>query len=131
MSKRRGKELFSQRDLAQFGVTARPRMPISPNTKLELQAQDPRSSEQKEQAANLEQKMRTLPMFAEEQVAPSAELARRRMVLTEATESCRQLLGILEMLKKAKGDVSHFMPVVMGQIAETERLLSQLSKSDR
>ena len=130
MSKRRGKELFSQRDLAQFGVTARPRMPISPNTKLELQTQDPRSSDQKEQAAKLEQEMRTLPMFAEEEVAPSAELARRRMVLAEASESCRQLLGMLEMLKKAKGNVSHFIPAVMGQLVELEKVLEQLNKPE-
>lgn len=130
MSKRRGKELFSQRDLAQFGVTARPRMPISPNTKLELQTQDPRSNEQKQQAARHEQEAHTLPMFNDAEVAPSEELTRRREVLDEATESCRQLLGILEMLKKAKGNVSHFVPAVMGQLAELEKMLEQLNEPD-
>ena len=36
-------ELFSQRDLAQFGVRAHPQLPISPMTHLKLTIQDPRS----------------------------------------------------------------------------------------
>ncbi|MCB0020254.1 MAG: hypothetical protein KDE09_20825 [Anaerolineales bacterium] len=36
-------ELFSQRDLAQFGVRAHPQLPLSSMTHLKLAIQDPRS----------------------------------------------------------------------------------------
>lgn len=129
MSKRRDKELFSQRDLAQFGVTARPRMPISPNTRLELQAQDPRSSEQKEQAIKQEEMASTLTMFTSEEVAPSQEFTRRREVIQKATESCNQLLVMLEMLKKANGNITHFVPALIQQASIVEETLRQLSTS--
>jgi hypothetical protein len=41
-------EMFNQRDLAQFGVRARPLMPIAPTTKLALAVQDPRTPEERE-----------------------------------------------------------------------------------
>jgi hypothetical protein len=41
-------EMFSQRELAQFGVRARPQMPIAPTTKLALQIQDPRTPEERD-----------------------------------------------------------------------------------
>jgi hypothetical protein len=40
-------ELFSQREIAQFGVSANPQMPLSPKTRLELALDDPRSEEEK------------------------------------------------------------------------------------
>lgn len=40
-------ELFSQREMAQFGVRAHPKIPLSPKTRLELIAEDPRSAEEK------------------------------------------------------------------------------------
>lgn len=40
-------ELFSQREMAQFGVKANPKIPLSPKTSIELAAEDPRSEEQK------------------------------------------------------------------------------------
>lgn len=42
-------EMFSQRDLAQFGVQAHPQIPLSPKTRLELAMQDMRTPEEKEQ----------------------------------------------------------------------------------
>lgn len=39
-------EMFSQREIAQFGVNPRPLMPLSPNTKLLLIPEDPRSEEE-------------------------------------------------------------------------------------
>ena len=41
-------EMFSQRELAQFGVRANPKLPISPKTRLELMVQDLRTEEEKE-----------------------------------------------------------------------------------
>ena len=40
-------EMFAQHDLAQFGVTAKPRIPITPLTRLELASQDPRTEDEK------------------------------------------------------------------------------------
>jgi hypothetical protein len=39
-------EMFSQRELAQFGVRANPQMPLSPKTRLELAMEDPRTEEE-------------------------------------------------------------------------------------
>jgi hypothetical protein len=41
-------EMFSQREMAQFGVRANPKIPISPKTRLELALQDMRTEEEKE-----------------------------------------------------------------------------------
>ena len=41
-------ELFSQREMAQFGVNPRPQIPISPKTRIELALQDMRTEEEKE-----------------------------------------------------------------------------------
>lgn len=41
-------EMFSQREMAQFGVQAHPKIPISPKTRLELALQDMRTEEEKE-----------------------------------------------------------------------------------
>ena len=41
--------MFSQREMAQFGVRAHPKIPISPKTRLELVLQDMRTEEEKEQ----------------------------------------------------------------------------------
>lgn len=56
-------EMFSQREIAQFGVNAHPLLPLSPNTKLLLIPEDPRTEEEitrdREQAAE----ERTYQMF--------------------------------------------------------------------
>lgn len=39
-------EMFSQRQLAVFGANGRPRLPISPKTRIELAIQDARSQEE-------------------------------------------------------------------------------------
>ena len=41
-------EMFSQREMAQFGVQANPKIPLSPKTRLELALQDMRTEEEKE-----------------------------------------------------------------------------------
>ena len=58
-------EMFSQREIAQFGVNPRPLMPLSPNTRLLLIPEDPRTDEQIEQGRQQEAEKRTTQMFAE------------------------------------------------------------------
>ena len=41
-------EMFSQREMAQFGVRANPKLPLSPKTRLELLIEDLRTEEEKE-----------------------------------------------------------------------------------
>ena len=41
-------EMFSQREMAQFGVQAHPKLPLSPKTRLELLIEDLRTEEEKE-----------------------------------------------------------------------------------
>ena len=67
-------EMFSQRELAQFGVRANPQIPISPKTRIELALQDLRSEEEKEEARKLEIERRSyrLPGF-EEVMVPSSD----------------------------------------------------------
>ena len=67
-------EMFSQRELAQFGVRANPQIPISPKTRIQLALQDLRSEEEKEEARKLEIEKRSyrLPGF-EEVTVPSAD----------------------------------------------------------
>lgn len=58
-------EMFSQRDLAQFGVRARPLLPLSPHTKLVLISEDPRTPEQVERDLVKEAEANTLQLFAD------------------------------------------------------------------
>ena len=56
-------ELFSQRDLAQFGVSPRPLIPLSPSTKLALVSEDVRTSEERERDLQQEAAKKTTPLF--------------------------------------------------------------------
>lgn len=58
-------EMFSQREIAQFGVNPNPLMPLSPNTRLLLIPEDPRTEEEIEQDRQHEAEKRTVQMFAE------------------------------------------------------------------
>ncbi len=64
-------EMFSQRDLAQFGVKARPLLPLSPNTKLLLIPEDPRTPEEVERDRQREAEANTTPMFSDTNQANS------------------------------------------------------------
>jgi preprotein translocase subunit SecF len=68
-------EMFSQRELAQFGVRANPQIPISPKTRIELALQDLRSEAEKEEARKLEIERRScrLPGFEKVMVSSSDE----------------------------------------------------------
>ena len=58
-------EMFSQRDLAQFGVRAHPQMFLSAETKLVLISEDPRTDEERECDSLLAAQKQTYPLFAE------------------------------------------------------------------
>lgn len=58
-------EMFSQREIAQFGVNPKPLMPLSPNTRLLLIPEDPRTEEEIEKGRQQEAEKRTARMFAE------------------------------------------------------------------
>lgn len=70
-------EMFSQRDLAVFGANGRPRLPISPKTRIELAIQDARSQEEIDRQLQREIEENTYPMpWAGNQIAtepPEAE----------------------------------------------------------
>ena len=65
-------EMFSQREMAQFGVRANPQIPISPKTRIELALQDMRTKEEREEARRIEIEKRSyrLPGFEDELVPP-------------------------------------------------------------
>ncbi len=56
-------EMFSQREVAQFGVRANPTLPISPKTRIELAIEDRRSEEEiaLEQQREIEENTYPLP----------------------------------------------------------------------
>lgn len=56
-------EMFSQREIAQFGVNARPLLPLSPNTKLLLISEDPRTAEEIERDTQRTAEEQTYQMF--------------------------------------------------------------------
>ena len=66
-------EMFSQRELAQFGVQARPQIPLSPKTRIELALQDLRSEEDKEAARQREIERRSYRLPGFEQDADGAD----------------------------------------------------------
>jgi hypothetical protein len=57
-------EVFSQRDIAQFGVKANPTIPLSGNVKLLLIPQNPRTPEEVEHDIQRQAEERTRQMFA-------------------------------------------------------------------
>lgn len=58
--------MFSQREIAQFGVRAHPLIPLSPQTKLVLVREDPRTDEEIEADRERAAREQTEPMFGEE-----------------------------------------------------------------
>lgn len=66
-------EMFSQREIAQFGVNPNPLMPLSPNTRLLLIPEDPRTDEEIEQDRQQEAEKRTAWMFAEPVITEASQ----------------------------------------------------------
>jgi hypothetical protein len=69
-------EMFSQREMAQFGVNAHPTLPLSPTTTLKLEMVDPRTDEEKERdlRQQIEQQTYPLPIWEEEPLQTSNHL---------------------------------------------------------
>lgn len=63
-------EMFSQREVAQFGVNPRPLMPLSPNTKLLLIPEDPRSEEEIEADRQRTAEKHTFQLFPATEAEP-------------------------------------------------------------
>lgn len=55
----RQSEMFAHKDLAQFGVRANPKLPLSVKTKLELAMEDPRTDEERAEDRLREAEKRT------------------------------------------------------------------------
>ena len=68
-------EMFSQRELAQFGVRANPQIPISPKTRIELALQDMRSEEERQAARQQEIEKRSYRLPGIEQIADRIDTA--------------------------------------------------------
>jgi len=66
-------EMFSQREIAQFGVNPHPLLPLSPNTKLLLIPEDPRTEEEIEQDRQQAALEQTYKMFPEPEAANEAD----------------------------------------------------------
>lgn len=58
-------EMFSQREIAQFGVNAHPLLPLSPNTRLILIPEDPRTEEEIERDTQKAAEELTYNLFAD------------------------------------------------------------------
>jgi len=58
--------MFKQREIAQFGVRARPQMSLSPKTKLALVMEDPRTEEEKERDLQRAAQALTSKLFPDE-----------------------------------------------------------------
>lgn len=58
-------EMFSQREIAQFGVKANPHIPLSGNVKLLLIPEDPRTPEEVERDVQRQAERNTRPMFSD------------------------------------------------------------------
>jgi hypothetical protein len=55
--------MFSQRDMAQFGVNSKPQLPLTDKTRLVLIAEDPRTPEEMERDTQREAEKQTYRMF--------------------------------------------------------------------
>lgn len=89
-------EMFSQRDVAQFGVRANPTMPLSGNVKLILIPEDPRTDEEIERDIQREAERRTVSMFGDmPEVQPCLALVPRGVVaLVLVQDMCRALISL-------------------------------------
>ncbi len=69
-------EIFSQRELAQFGVEAHPKLPISPKTRIELAIEDSRSEEELAQDHQWKIEQNTCPLpwaYPKQEIDPDHE----------------------------------------------------------
>jgi len=91
-------EMFSQKEIAQFGVNPRPLLPISPTTKLGLIFEDPRTEEEKEQDRQREAEARTYQLFSEPLEDKQAEWAAQGAIAPDATTLALVPCGIVAVI---------------------------------
>lgn len=105
-NKPRQTEMFSQREIAQFGVNAHPLLPISDNTKLGLIFEDPRTEEEKERDRQRQAEEKTYQMFEEPPALddPAITPDRDTLALVVYEAPCLALL----VLERACGAVVPF-----------------------
>src|SRR5258708_18879432 len=72
-------EMFSPRDVAQFGITAHPLLPLGEKTKLALIGEDPRTPEDKERDLEREAQRHTLQLFPSEHEPNGVYLSPQRV----------------------------------------------------
>jgi hypothetical protein len=80
-------EMFSQRELGQFGVNPHPQIPLSPKTHIELALQDMRTDEEKERDFQQEVESRSLRLFGGE--AEDAKTTGPQLVGSEAKDAAQ------------------------------------------
>lgn len=133
--------MFSQREVAQFGVRAKPLIPLSPNTTLRLEMEDPRTEEEKEADAMREAERRTvmMPGFEEfrEPVEPveaveSLQTEQEPIAEDEGVvlwESTREGLTLLVAVEQLDASVVHpaVLSFIRQEMANLEKLLEALS----
>ncbi len=66
--------MFSQREMAQFGVNPRPKLPISPKTRLELMVEDHRTEEEIAAAIQAEALKQNYRLFESDNLGEVAQL---------------------------------------------------------
>lgn len=93
-------EMFSQREIAQFGVNPRPLMPLSPNTKLLLIPEDPRSDEEIEADRQRAAEEQTFQLFPEpeRQVAETDASAGEADIVPDTETLALVVRGIVALM---------------------------------
>jgi len=120
-------QMFSQREVAQFGVKGRPQISLTPTSQLVLEIQDPRSKEEKEQDKTETSKRTTMPMFAEDEVDTSPLLQKRTSLLKVAESRAQKAMGMLEELQaKPQVALEFLAPVLLEQAQELLTTIQQL-----
>lgn len=135
--------MFSQREIAQFGVKARPRMSLSPHTRLRLLVEDPRTEEEREADLRREAERNTyiLPGFeafrsaeadnenlAAEAPTPSAAAARSRPEEEDNAPAGaqREWIGLEGAFRLRLEVEAVLLPAAGPALAQLERTLDEL-----
>jgi hypothetical protein len=84
--------MFSQADIAQFGVSSHPLMPITDKTRLGLEMFDARTEEEKERGLQRAAQRLTIPLFAPEPAPPAILLLPAKCATTIAAQQRAQAL---------------------------------------
>ena len=85
-------DLFSAREVAQFGVRARPLIPLASGTTLAPVREDPRTPEEQERDAQRAAEKQTHPLFAEPTAPVEAMATEEEVPLNELGLACLETL---------------------------------------